>query len=178
MMVGDFSRLSLEPGSFDFVLGKAFLHHLTHDLEDSCLAKVVHLLKPQGEARFVEPATNSTVLDTLRWAIPIGERPSILNRERFLKWKETDPHPDRDNSSAHFRDAGGKFFAEVDIVPFGSLERMCRLLPRGKFNRQFRRGAHKAETYLPRWLRFKAARSQLIVLRKPRNGAERSLSVA
>lgn len=178
VVVGNLSHLSFEAGSFDFVVGKAFLHHLTHELEDSYLSRIVHLLKPGGEARFVEPATNSVVLDTLRWAIPIGERPSTLSRERFLKWKETDPHPDRDNSSAHFRDVGNKFFAQVDIVPFGSLERLCRLLPPGRFNRQFRRWAHKVETYLPAWLRFKAARSQLIVFRHPRNREERSRSVA
>lgn len=68
------------------------------------------------------------------------------------------------------------FKSRVDIVPFGSLERLCRLLPRGRFSRQLRRSAHKADTHLPGWLRLKAARSQLIVYRQPRNGATETAS--
>ncbi|MBL8291801.1 MAG: class I SAM-dependent methyltransferase [Bryobacterales bacterium] len=177
VIVGDFATIPFEPHSFDFVVGKAFLHHLTHDLEDNYVAKAACLLKPCGEARFFEPAVNSRLLDALRWMIPVPGRPSILMKRRFRKWKELDPHPERDNSSDHFRRLGTKYFDSVDIVPVGSLERLCRLMPQGSFNRGFRRWAHRAELWLPMYLRMKAARSQLIVFRRPRHSAESSASV-
>lgn len=167
-VTGDFSDLSFEPQSFDFIVGKAFLHHLNHDLEDIYLRKVAGLLKPVGEARFFEPATNSRFLDNLRWIIPVPGRPSILNRKAFDEYKRQDPHPDRDNSSEHYMQCGRRYFGDVRITYVGSIERLCRLLPPGKFNRSYRRWAHRAEVKLPKWFRHRAARSQLIVYSHPR----------
>jgi SAM-dependent methyltransferase len=169
VFVGDFAAIPFEPRSFDFVVGKAFLHHLTHELEDRYLSKAAQLMKPVGEARFFEPATNSAFLDKLRWTIPVPGRHSILNKRRFLEWKEHDPHPARDNSSDHFRRVGKKYFNEVSIVPVGSIERFCRIMPQGSFNRRLRRWAHRVEVRLPMWFRFKAARSQLIVFGHPKH---------
>ena len=171
VFVGDFATIPFEPHSFDFVVGKAFLHHLTHELEDHYLSKAARLLKPTGEARFCEPAVNSPVLDKMRWMIPVPGRPSMLSKTKFLKFQEQDPHPKRDNSSDHFRRVGEKFFFDVGIVPIGSLERFCRLLPPGNFNRRFRRWAHRVEVVLPMWFRLKAARSQLIAFGRPRQTA-------
>ena len=171
VLVGDFATLRFEPRSFDFVVGKAFLHHLTHELEDLYLAKAARLLKPTGEARFCEPAVNSPFLDKLRWMTPVPGRPSMLNRRKFLKYQEQDPHPERDNSSEHFRRVGEKFFFDVGIVPIGSLERFGRIMPQGDFNRRFRRCAHRVEARLPMWFRSKAARSQLIAFGRPRPSA-------
>jgi len=166
-VTGDFAALSFPRTSFDFVVGKDFLHHITHEQETVYLEKVIRILKPTGEARFCEPAVNSRMLDTLRWLVPVPGRPSILARRAFQAWKDHDPHPDRDQSSRHYRDSGARFFEEVEIVPFGSFERFHRLLPRG-LNRPFRRRAHRLEERLPDWFRSWAARSQLIVYRRPR----------
>lgn len=169
--VGDFATIPFEPRSFDFIVGKAFLHHLTPELEDEYLSKAARLLKPTGEARFCEPAVNSPLLDKVRWMVPVPGRPSMLSKTKFRKFQEQDPHPERDNSSDHYRRLGKKFFFDVGIVPLGSLERFCRLMPQGSFNRRFRRWAHRVEAGLPMWFRLKAARSQLIAFGRPRPSA-------
>jgi ubiquinone/menaquinone biosynthesis C-methylase UbiE len=165
---GDFLDLAFQARSFDFIIGKAFLHHLTHDQEAEYLKKVAVLLKTDGAARFFEPATNSLVLDKVRWMVPVPGRPSMLSRTAFAEWKARDPHPQRDNSSKHYSQVGKIFFDAVDIVYIGSIERLCRVLPRGDFNRRFRRWAHKVEKRMPMRLRHIFARSQLVTYRNPR----------
>jgi 2-polyprenyl-3-methyl-5-hydroxy-6-metoxy-1,4-benzoquinol methylase len=165
---GDFRQIPVTAGSFDFVIGKAFLHHLTHELESEFLARTASLLKANGEARFFEPATNSQTLDKLRWMVPVPGRPSNLNKRAFAEWKTNDPHPDRDNSSDHYINSGERFFAKVEVVPIGTIERFCRLLPEGKLNRKYRRWAHRVQPRLPFWLRHNAARSQLIIYQQPK----------
>ena len=166
---GDFlSMKHFSPRSFDLVVGKAFLHHLDPETESQFLHKSAEMLKPNGEARFVEPAINSTALDVLRYLTPVPGRPSSLNRSAFRAWKDADPHPARDNSSAHFREAAGKEFGRVEIVCFGALERFERLLPRGESCRSFRRLAFRLERLLPPGWNDAFARTQLIVCREPR----------
>lgn len=170
-MTGDFAEVPIEDRSFDFVVGKAFLHHLTMELESEYLQKVSRILKRDGEARFFEPAVNSRLLDDLRWMVPVPGRPSSLSRKAFSAWKELDPHPDRDNSSRHYQNQGEKYFQKVHVRPIGSIERLCRLMPKGKFNRSYRRWAHRTEAFLPMFFRRFAARSQFIVYRIPRIGS-------
>jgi 2-polyprenyl-3-methyl-5-hydroxy-6-metoxy-1,4-benzoquinol methylase len=165
---GDFLTLPLDEGSYDCIVGKAFLHHLTHEIEAEFLDRTARLLGPDGHARFLEPATNSALLDRLRWVIPVPGRPSALNRRAFERWKEEDPHPDRENSAAHYLAVGHRFFEDVRIVPLGSLERFHRLMPRGRFQRRYRQWAHRIEERLPMWFRVPAARSQTIILRRPK----------
>ena len=167
-MAGDFAELPFETNSFDFVVGKAFLHHLTHDEESRYLAKAASLLKPNGEVRFAEPAVNSQLLDGLRWLVPVPGRPSWLMRRAFKAYQAADPHPARDNSSAHYEKHLARYFESVSVVPFGALERLHRLLPAGEFNRAFRRAAFRAERVLPAPARNALARAQLIVGRGPR----------
>ena len=167
-ITGEFTNESFEENSFDIVVGKAFLHHLTHEQEELYLEKVAKLLKPTGEARFLEPAMNSRMIDTLRWLTPVPGRPSKLNRKAFAEWKENDPHLVRDNSTDHFATVGHIFFDVVETVMIGSLERFCRLIPTGKFNTAYRQWAHRVEPHLPRWFRSAAARSQLIIYRIPK----------
>jgi len=167
-LTGDFNKMDFQPETFDFIIGKAFLHHLTVELEEGYLSKAATILKKDGEARFFEPAINNKTLDKIRWMVPVPGRPSILNKKAFQKWKSNDPHPERDNSSVHFQKVGRMYFDEVEIFLIGSIERFCRLIPAGKFNGQFRRWAHRMEPKLPMFFRYSAARSQLIELRKPR----------
>jgi SAM-dependent methyltransferase len=164
---GDFLKNDLEERSFDFIIGKAFLHHLTVPIEKKFLKETARLLKENGEARFFEPAVNSRILDEIRWYIPVDDRPSKFNRAAFDKWKFEDPHPDRSYSSRHFETAGKEFFYEVKITHIGSLERFRRLLPVGKFSGKYTRWALKNEKLLPNFLNYPMARSQLIVLRRP-----------
>tara|TARA_R100000935_G_scaffold7556_6_gene15997 strand:- start:2915 stop:3760 length:846 start_codon:yes stop_codon:yes gene_type:complete len=164
---GDFLENNLPPKSFDFVVGKAFLHHLTIPVEKLFLKETARLLKSNGEARFFEPAVNSILLDEIRWHIPIGGRPSKFNKAKFKIWKDNDPHPDRTFSSAHFEKAGKEFFENVKTIPLGALERFSRLMKWGKKQAEYKRWAFKKETKLPASLNRTLARGQVIIYRRP-----------
>ncbi|NJW54043.1 class I SAM-dependent methyltransferase [Salinimicrobium oceani] len=164
---GDFINNKLASQSFDYVVGKAFLHHLTVSTEKEFLKETGRLLKADGEARFFEPAVNNRFLDEVRWHIPVPGRPSKLQKTAFKNWKENDPHPDRSFSSRHFEAAGKDLFEEVEIHPIGTLERFHRILPKNKWNGKFRRWALKNEKYIPGSLNRSIARSQLIIYRNP-----------
>lgn len=164
---GDFLKNKLESDQFEFILGKAFLHHLSVPLEKLFLKETARLLKSHGEARFFEPAVNSKLLDEIRWHIPVGDRPSKFNKIAFAKWKENDPHPDRSFSSTHWEEAGKDFFEEVKTIPIGTLERFSRFFAWGESKNKYKRWAFKAENKLPTGFNRYLTRSQLIVYRKP-----------
>lgn len=167
-MAGDLLQLDFPRASFDFVVGKEFLHHLDHNIEEQYLRRIADVLKDTGEARFVEPAVNSRLLDTIRWCIPVPGRPSsLLTPRRFRDWKASDPHPLRDDSSCHYLQIGRRFFQSVEAKTYGGLERIHRLLPNGTMNRAFRRFAHKAERLIPRFIERPFARHQLLVFLRP-----------
>jgi 2-polyprenyl-3-methyl-5-hydroxy-6-metoxy-1,4-benzoquinol methylase len=165
---GDFLAMSdFPPCSFDLVVGKGFLHHLDHATESLFLHKSAGLLKPKGEARYVEPATNSAMLDALRYLTPVPGRPSSLNKKAFQAWRDADPHPVRDNSSAHYRRAVSQEFGSVEIFCIGCIERFERFLPQGKLCRSYRRLAFRVESVLPKRCNELFARTQLIVCNEP-----------
>lgn len=165
---GDFLEANLPAQSFDIVVGKAFIHHLDHATEEAFYQKMVQLLKPDGEARFVEPAVNNQLLDTLRWMVPVPGRPSSLQKTKFKQWQEADPHPNRENSSRHYKTIGKQYFNHIEIIPIGSIERLHRLYPNAKWIRQFRRQALKFEQVLPHFLRSSWARSQTLIFKSPK----------
>ena len=164
---GDFLKNGLAGNQFDFVVGKAFLHHLEIPLERLFLEETARLLKPDGEARFFEPAVNSRILDSIRWHIPVKNRPSKFNKKEFREWKEQDPHPDRSFSSAHFEKAGKEFFREVQIKPVGTLERFSRFMKWGESRNKFKKWALHKEKGLPSFLNRYFTRSQVIIYRQP-----------
>ncbi len=164
---GDFLENQLESDSFDFVIGKSFLHHLELPLEKKFLKETARLLKPGAVARFFEPAVNSRLLDEFRWYVPVSGRPSKFKRNNFQEWKENDPHPDRSFSSRHFEEVGKEYFEEVRIIPVGSLERFSRLMKLGEKRNNYRKWALRKEKSIPHWLNHKFARSQLIIYRNP-----------
>jgi SAM-dependent methyltransferase len=166
---GDFPRMALPARSFDFVVGKAFLHHLTHEVEDAYLRETARVLRADGEARFMEPAVNSRLLDTLRWMVPVPGRPSRLDARAWAAYKAADPHPERDDSSRHYREAGLRYFDHVETVTRGGIDRLHRFLPKGSFDRAFRRFAYRTERVLPRAVRHVIARGQVVILRQPRD---------
>jgi len=167
---GDFTQANLAKDSLDFVIGKAFLHHLTITHERKIIEGVVKVLKADGEARFFEPAINSKILDELRWAVPMNNRPSKwFQPKAFKKWEKSDPHPSRDNSSKHFTELGNIFFNCVEIIPLGIFERFNRMLPlKGKRSGAFKRKALKFEKLFPKTIRRFGARSQVVIYRNPK----------
>ncbi|MBN4070575.1 class I SAM-dependent methyltransferase [Olleya sp. AH-315-F22] len=171
---GDFTQSKLDETSLDFVIGKAFLHHLTLELEYEILKKVAQVLKPKGEARFFETAVNNKILDELRWTIPMNDRPSKwFQPKAFKQWEDNDPHPIRDNSSKHFETVGKTFFDTIEIIPLGVFERFNRILPlKGKQKGKFKRNALKFEKMLPKSVRRFGARSQLIIYKSPKTNTD------
>ena len=164
---GDFLKNNLSSNSFDFVVGKSFLHHLTLPVEKLFLKETARLLKEDGEARYFEPAVNSVILDEIRWYVPVKGRPSKFNGKAFKEWKEKDPHPERTFSSVHFEKAGKDFFEEVQIMPVGTLERFSKLFKWGKRQSKFKKWALMYESRLPSWSNKLFTRSQLIVYKGP-----------
>lgn len=168
VIIGDFPTLGLPARGFDFVIGKNLLHHLTHEQETAYLAEAAQVLAPTGEARFFEPALNAQWLESLRLMTPLPDRPARW-QAGYAEWKRDDPHPERDNSTAHYLRSGQRFFAQAEVTPLGSLERLSRLIPKNlAWRKRFRAWAHDADERLPYALRLSAARSQLIVYRQPR----------
>lgn len=164
---GDFLKVDFSELDFDYVIGKAFVHHLPHDIELQFLEKIQTCLKPDGIVRFVEPAVNNKLLDGLRWLVPVPGRPSSLQTEKFKQWKLEDPHPDRDNSGKHYKTFGLQFFKEVEIISVGAIERFNRLFPNAKWNRKFRKKSYKVELLLPKFIRYELARTQTIIYKFP-----------
>lgn len=169
---GDFLNNELDSASFDLVIGKAFLHHLTLPVEVEFLKETARLLKENGEARFFEPAVNNRLVDSIRWHLPTKGRPSKFKKKAFAKWKLEDPHPDRTYSSKHFEKAGKPFFKNVEIIPVGTLERFGKLLPINKKQARFRQWAYKMERKLPRSLNLSLTRSQTIIYSQPIKGEQ------
>jgi 2-polyprenyl-3-methyl-5-hydroxy-6-metoxy-1,4-benzoquinol methylase len=165
---GDFLKNKLPSQNFDIVIGKAFLHHLTVPLEQLFLKETARLLRPDGEARFFEPAVNNKILDDIRWHIPVKGRPSKFDKSAFKVWKDNDPHPDRSFSSRHFKKAGEEQFHDVEIIPVGTLERFNKFIKKRTLNIRFRRWALKNEKHIPNSLNLALTRSQLIIYTNPR----------
>jgi hypothetical protein len=149
------------------VVGKAFLHHLTHETEKEFLKKIIQSLKSDGEARFVEPAVNNKFIDQLRWMVPVTRRPSSLQTKKFKAWLAKDPHPIRDNSEKHYRQLGLRFFKNAETNSIGAIERFHRFLPDNKWNRKYRIFAYKMEKLLPKFLKYHFARTQTIMYKTP-----------
>lgn len=164
---GDFLKSEITNNFYDIIIGKAFVHHLTHEQEIEFTEKIVSLLKPNGIVRYFEPAVNNKFLDSLRWLTPVPGRPSKIQTKKFEKWKINDPHPERDNSSKHYEKIGEEYFEETKIVPIGSIERFHRILPK-KYSRKFRRFAFRLEKKLPYSLNLSLTRSHLIEYKQPK----------
>lgn len=164
---GDFLKSEITNDFYDIVVGKAFVHHLTHKQEIKFTEKIVSILKSDGIVRYFEPAVNNIFLDYLRWLTPVPGRPSKIQRKKFKEWKINDPHPKRDNSSKHYEEIGNKYFEETKIVPIGSIERFHRILPK-KYSRKFRRFAFRLEKKLPNSINLSITRSHLIEYKYPK----------
>lgn len=159
---GDLRELDFAPHSFDWVVGKSVIHHLTHELEDAYYQKIAQLLKKDGAVRFVEPAHNLPLLRKMRLMLPEKDRPSSLNRKKYRAYQDQHPHPERSNSSKHFLQIGRKYFGRVEVVPFGQDQALGAWLPSFLRNK-----LKKPQGRLARWISFKLAKVQVIEMREP-----------
>ena len=134
-VVGSVDKLAFPDDSFDFVVGKAILHHLPTQGVRGALSEAYRVLKPRGVAVFFEPVENSRVFDFLQNLVPVGAagmpgyRPSILQRAKWSVHLKT--RDDRALSNAELTNAKGPF-REVDFRYFGLLTRINRLFPNSK----------------------------------------------
>lgn len=160
---GDFLRLDFKEdlGSFDFIVGKGVIHHLTHEQEELLYNKCLALLKEDGICRWTESKIEFPVLQFL---VPVRGRPSLLNINRFHRWKESDIHPERDNTMRHYKETCSKYFSKVEVLSFGGIDRFERLFSLG--NERFRRLSYKIEQFIPRAVIDKIGRNQLVICYK------------
>lgn len=166
------TQLPVDSRSFDFVVGKSILHHLTHELEEQYYQKIATLLNDKGCARFVEPAHNLPLLRKMLLVFPSGGRPSILKRQAYKTFKKNDPHPERDNSSKHYRAMASRFFHQVEIRPFGIEQSIMAFFPKAFRGRKLERALHKMLSILPFWFHLKLAKVQVILCAQPKRLAE------
>jgi len=160
---GDLRQLEFESDTFDFIVGKSILHHLTHELEEQYFLRIAQLLKASGEVRFVEPAHNRYFFRKLALLFPSKNRPSALSKKKYAAYKKNDPHPDRDNSAKHFSDVGKTYFKSVEILPYGVEKQLSRLCLGFIDNRMLT----KLTRRLPKWVLLKLSKVQIIILKSP-----------
>ncbi|MGI8970523.1 MAG: class I SAM-dependent methyltransferase, partial [Dehalococcoidia bacterium] len=75
-LAGDITQMGMPAESFDLCVGGSFLHHLEPAEEAAILREIHRLLVPGGMAIFVEPAVNSSLLDSLRYLVSVPGRPA------------------------------------------------------------------------------------------------------
>ncbi len=134
--IGDFLAMPLgEEHSFDLVIGKEVLHHVTTADEDAFVARMAEYVGSNGMVRLSDPAVNSRTLDALRWAIPVPGRPSkLIQRRAYGRWKANDEHPERDNSTSHVLKLFSRHFESVEVHVTGTLARYHRLANSDKWH--------------------------------------------
>ncbi|SDM84835.1 Methyltransferase domain-containing protein [Geoalkalibacter ferrihydriticus] len=81
-IVMDCENLEFEDGSFDFVFGRAILHHL--DVEKS-LKEIQRILKKGGRSVFIEPLGMNPLINLFRYLTPSRRTPDEkpFNRKEF-----------------------------------------------------------------------------------------------
>ena len=96
---------------FDVVIGYAVLHHL-HTILDSVYAEIDRLVKPTGQACFIEPVANSPLLRALRRWTPV--KLDATPDERQLVDRDFEPLR--------------QYFSKIQANHFYCLERLHRVL--------------------------------------------------
>ncbi len=75
-----FLENKLPSQTVNYVVGKAFLHHLRIPVERLFLKESVRFKKPAREAMFFESAVNNKILDEIGWLIPVKGGPPSLSK--------------------------------------------------------------------------------------------------
>ena len=130
-------KLDYAPGSFDFVVGIAILHHLHTEL-DVIYDEVARMLKPGGVAYFTEPVANSGLMRGLRRVVPVPTHATPDERQlRYADFERMNRHG----------------FVGVDYFHFHCLTRLRRVLG-ARVERPLRRADHYMQRFLPFLRRF------------------------
>jgi SAM-dependent methyltransferase len=119
--------LELDDASFDVICGSGVLHHL--DLANS-LPEVARVLRPEGEALFIEPLGHNPVINAYRRRTPEMRTP--------------DEHPLRVDDLA----LAGRWFGVVDVEYFNLLTLASVPLRRWAFQPALQRRLHRADQAL------------------------------
>ena len=170
-VVADVCNTYLQNASFDIIVGKALIHHLTEYEEQKLYHEVFRLLRPNGIAIFHESLQNSALLEFLRTLIPVNQkndpRPSRLSKS----WKEyiqNDPHPDRPNTSKHYRNILNSIQCDykinIDIMELGIFSRLDRLTSNTRIRRWIHNFDYKIKSFIP--FNRLLSRDIIITLRK------------
>ena len=130
--VANITDLPFDDESFDFVVGIGILHHLPVKGLRDAVDEGHRVLKPGGQAFFLEPIENNKAFDFFQNLIPVGTpgdsqyRPSILQRSKWKQFVEEDD--DRTLTDEELRKAG-QLFSNVRFLYTQFLVRICRIFP-------------------------------------------------
>ena len=118
--------------TFDVIIGFAVLHHLSEEFVVTSFGEFYRLLKKDGIAIFTEPVENSKSFEILQNLIPIPQRPSIIQRN---KWKTyLNSLDDRPMSKIEFINAGKvNNFRSTKLFSHGLIIRLAKIF--GKKNK-------------------------------------------
>jgi len=129
----DVVDLPFDTNSYQLVVGKAVLHHLSQSDLKGTVEETHRVLDESGVAIFYEPVENSRIFDFIQDLFPAGirssgnHRPSMLQGRAWAKYVET--IDDRPLTTRELVSAG-KPFRMVTIRPYGFLIRLKSLLGR------------------------------------------------
>ncbi|HEY3283535.1 MAG TPA: class I SAM-dependent methyltransferase [Armatimonadota bacterium] len=129
----DIRTLPYPDGTYDLVVGRAILHHVSVPDVRQALKECHRVLKPGGRALFVEPVENSALFAFLQNLVPAGRqgtlsfRPSILQRRAWARYVAA--MDDRDMTTRELLTAGAPF-ASAKATPLGVLIRLERVMPK------------------------------------------------
>ena len=118
--------------TYDVIIGFAVLHHMNEESVLTSFRDFYRLLKNNGIAIFTEPVENSKSFEILQNIIPIPERPSILQRNKWKTYyKNLDDRPMSNNEFIY----AGKVnnFRSTKIFPHGLIIRLSKIF--GKKNK-------------------------------------------
>ena len=130
--IANITALPYEDESYDLVVGIGIIHHLPVEGLKAAVNESYRVLKPGGQAFFLEPIENNKVFDFIQNLIPVGTpddpqyRPSILQRNRWKQFLAEED--DRTLTDEELRKAGREF-ASVRFKYSQFLVRLCRIVP-------------------------------------------------
>ena len=121
------SEIDLPANSFDLVSGMNVLHHLSDENVMSVLKISRELLKPGAKVIFIEPIENSKTFDFIQNLVPVGRRPSIVQRKKWSKFVESlDERALTTSELIEWGERAG--FSKIQVFPRGLTIRLSRII--------------------------------------------------
>jgi 2-polyprenyl-3-methyl-5-hydroxy-6-metoxy-1,4-benzoquinol methylase len=121
------TKIDLTANSFDLVSGMAILHHLSDENIISILKISRKLLKPGAKVIFVEPIENSKTFDFIQNLVPVGRRPSIIQRKKWSKYVEClDERALKTSELIEWGERAG--FSKIQVFHRGLTIRLSRII--------------------------------------------------